>query len=133
LKIAILQFDLLIDDAMSLKDKRRVVKSLKDKLHREHLVSVAEVGDQAVWNRAAMGLSAVSADGAYLHGMLAAIVRKLSALPDARLGDYSADVVDVADVISFTADDGSPLWTEAERRDAADPAQAPTQPGGEPA
>lgn len=117
MKLGLLQFEIFIDDAHSLKDKRRVVKSLKDRLHRDHLVAVAEVGDQQVWNRALLGLAAVSADGAYLRGVLEAIVRKLQSLPDGRLGDYADDVVDVADVIEFTADDGTPLWTESERRE----------------
>ena len=43
MKIAVLQFDLSIHDAESLKDKRRIVQSLKDRLHRDHLVSIAEV------------------------------------------------------------------------------------------
>src|SRR5258707_366794 len=42
--VGILQFELLIRGSESLKDKRRVIRSLKDRLHREHLVSVAEVG-----------------------------------------------------------------------------------------
>jgi uncharacterized protein YlxP (DUF503 family) len=115
-KVGILQFDLLIDGAESLKDKRRVVKSLKDRLHREHMVSVAEVGDQEIWNRASMGLVCVSADGGYLGGVLSAIVRRLESLPDARLGGYSADVVDAGDLGDFTGEDGRPLWTEDERR-----------------
>lgn len=117
MKIGILQFELLIDGAQSLKDKRRVVKGLKDRLHREHMVGVAEVADQEIWNRASLGLVGVSGDGGYLRGVLAEIVRKLQALPEARLGGWEADVVDVQDLGGFTADDGTPLWTEAERRE----------------
>ncbi len=40
--VGILQFELLIRQRRSLKDKRRVVRSVRDRLHREHLVSVAE-------------------------------------------------------------------------------------------
>lgn len=116
MKIGLLQFELFIDDAESLKDKRRVLKSMKDKLHREHLVSVAEVGDQEIWNRALIGIAAVSGDSGYLRGVLETIVRKLAAWPEARLGSYDLDVVDAADLGDFTAEDGSPLWTEAERR-----------------
>lgn len=118
MKIGILQFDLVIDAAESLKDKRRVVKSLKDRLHRDHLVSVAEVGDQEIWNRASLGLACVSGDGGYLHGVLAAIIRKLEALPEARLASFTSDVVDVGDLGGFTDEDGRPLWTEAERRES---------------
>jgi uncharacterized protein YlxP (DUF503 family) len=118
MKIALLQFEIIIDDAASLKDKRRIVKSVKDKLHREHQVSVAEIGDHQIWNRASLGLAAVSGDSGYLRGVLEAIIRKLKRLPEGRLGDAVADVVDVADVIAFEDDDGSPLWTEEERRAA---------------
>ncbi|MCC6322508.1 MAG: DUF503 domain-containing protein [Phycisphaerales bacterium] len=122
MKLGLLQFSILIDSASSLKDKRRVVKSIKDRLHREHMVSVAEIGDLEIWNRASLGLAAVSADGAYLRGVLDAVIRKLKDLPEGRLGDVAADVVDVADVVSFEDEDGTALWTEAERREAGEAA-----------
>lgn len=122
MKIAILQFELLIDGAFSLKDKRRVVRSLKDRLHREHLVSVAEVGSQDVWNLATMGLAAVSGDAAYLASMMDRIEEKLASFPDARLGSISREILDVDSIaVDETAEDGSPLWTEAELRDAEEP------------
>ena len=107
----------MIDAAQSLKDKRRVVRSLKDRLHRDHLVSVAEVGALEIWNLAVMGLALVSRDAAYVNAVLDRIILKLGSLPDARLRDYSRDVFD-ADQVPGTevAEDGSPLWTEAERR-----------------
>ena len=40
--IAILQFHLMIDGSSGLKDKRRVVRSIKDRLHKDHMVAVAE-------------------------------------------------------------------------------------------
>jgi uncharacterized protein YlxP (DUF503 family) len=42
--IGVLQLELRIGDAMSLKDKRRVIKSLKDRIAHGHNVSIAEVG-----------------------------------------------------------------------------------------
>ena len=50
--IALLQATLSIPEAHSLKDKRRVIKSLKDRITNQMNVSVAEVGQQDVWNRA---------------------------------------------------------------------------------
>lgn len=84
--IGILQFELLIHDAESLKDKRRVVKSVKDRLHREHLVSVAEVGALETLNRAVLGLGLVGADGAQIGATLDRITEKLRGLHDAELG-----------------------------------------------
>lgn len=120
MKIGILQFELEVPDSRSLKDKRRVVKSLKDRLHREHMVSVAEVGALEIWNRALMGLSCVSADGAYLRSVMSRIVDKLGALPDATLVAYTMDVLDAEQSLPDTDEDGRPLWTPEERRDELD-------------
>ena len=83
--VACLQFELTIHDASSLKDKRRVVKSLKDRLHREHLVSVAEVGALDSPSVAVMGLSVVGREGKPLASVLDKIQQKLMALHDAEL------------------------------------------------
>jgi len=118
MKIGILQFELRIPGARSLKDKRRVVKSVKDRLHREHMVSVAEVGANEVWNLALMGLACVSADGAYLHSVIDRVVAKLCALPEATLGEFSVEVLDADQLpTAFTDETGRPLWTEQDRRE----------------
>ncbi len=115
--IAILQFRLMIDGAMGLKDKRRVVKSIKDKLHREHMVSVAEIDSLDTWNLATMGLVACNRDPAYLRQTMDAIIKKLQSLPDARLSDHSLEIVGSEAVTGDPVDDnGNPLWTEAEKR-----------------
>lgn len=91
--VAILQFELLIRGAGSLKDKRRVVLSLKDRLHREHQVSVAEVGLLDTMHAARMALALVTNDGRYAGQVLDRITAKLRALPDAQLGDCSREIL----------------------------------------
>lgn len=120
MKVGLLQFEIHIDHATSLKDKRRVVKSVKDRLHREHMVSVAEVGDLEIWNRAQLGVAAVSADGAYLHSVLETVLRKLTVLPEGRLGACISEVVDASLLWDDRGEDGRPLWTEEERRGDSD-------------
>lgn len=44
----------------SLKDKRRVLRSVKDRLRSKHNISIAEVEDQDLWQRATLGITAVS-------------------------------------------------------------------------
>lgn len=83
--IAALQFELAIHGAESLKDKRRVVRSLKDRLHREHLVAVAEVGALESPVTAVMGLAAVGTDGRHLGTVLDSVEHKLRGLFDAEL------------------------------------------------
>lgn len=119
--IGVLQFELVIDASESLKDKRRVVKSLKDRLHREHMVSVAEVGALEIWNLAMMGLAVVSRDAAYANTVLDHVLAKLTSLPDARLRDYSREVLDPdQSPVGDVTDEGQPLWTEDERREPTD-------------
>ena len=84
--IGLLHFELLIHDAASLKDKRRVVRSVKDRLHREHLVSVAEVGALETLNRAVLGLAVVGNDGARIGAVLDRITAKLRSPGGAELG-----------------------------------------------
>lgn len=81
--VGLLQFDLIIHDAISLKDKRRVVSSLKDRLHREHLVSIAEVGDPDLLNHARLAVAVVARDGKRAGEILDHIVDKLRSLHDA--------------------------------------------------
>ena len=59
MKIAAMHFDLHIAAAQSLKEKRQVIRSLKDKLFAHFNVSVAEVGAQDKWQRAEIGVAQV--------------------------------------------------------------------------
>lgn len=91
--IGILQFEVLVHDSRSLKDKRRVVKSIKDRLHREHMVSVAEVGALDHQRLALMGLSVVSNSASHVNVVLDRITAKLRAMTDAELGDVRRDII----------------------------------------
>jgi uncharacterized protein YlxP (DUF503 family) len=68
--IASLTLELAIKHAQSLKDRRQVVRSLKDKLRHGFNISVSELDDAAVWNRATLGIVAISSSRSYLHGQL---------------------------------------------------------------
>jgi uncharacterized protein len=68
--IAKLTVELLIPHAQSLKDRRQVVRSLKDKLRHGFNVSVAELDDANLWNRATLGIAAISGSNAYLTGQM---------------------------------------------------------------
>ena len=91
--VGVLQFELLIPWAESLKDKRSVVRSLKDRLHRQHLVSIAEVGTQDILNVATLGLAVVSESGAHAASVLDRIEAKLRGMTDAELGDTHREIL----------------------------------------
>ena len=68
--VAKLTVELSIPHAQSLKDRRQVVRSLKDKLRHGFNVSVAELDDASLWNRATLGVAAISASTDYLTGQM---------------------------------------------------------------
>ena len=68
--LATLTLELAIEHAQSLKDRRQVVRSLKEKLRNSFNVSVAELDDAMIWNRATLGIAAISSSSSYLSGQL---------------------------------------------------------------
>ena len=68
--IATLMIELSIEDAQSLKDRRQVVRSIKDRLRHSFNISVAELDDAALWNRATLGVAAIHGSRDYLNGQL---------------------------------------------------------------
>jgi hypothetical protein len=79
--VATLTIELGIEHAQSLKDRRQAVRSLKDKLRHGFNISIAELDEALVWNRATLGVAAISGSAGYLDGQLReveAAVRRLA-------------------------------------------------------
>lgn len=76
----------------SLKDKRRVVKSFKDQVRNRFNVSIAEVEDQDLWQRAVLGVAAVGNDGRFLNAELDKIVDFLRGFHELELVDYQIEL-----------------------------------------
>lgn len=68
--VAQLTLELRIEHAHSLKDRRQVVRSLKDRLRQGFNVSVAELDEAVTWQSATIGLVAISASRDYLRGQM---------------------------------------------------------------
>jgi len=73
--IGYLTIELNIDSAQSLKDRRQVVRSLKDKLRTSFNVSVAELDGAELWNRATVGVVSISHSKDYLRGLMENVER----------------------------------------------------------
>src|SRR5258706_9929341 len=86
--IGVLQLELASGDAMSLKDKRRVIKSLKNRIAHGHNVSIAEVGAMDEHRRSIMGVAMVANDHAYVEGALSKLVDFVKIVPGVDLIDY---------------------------------------------
>jgi uncharacterized protein len=73
--IAALTVELSIPLSRSLKDRRQVVRSMKDRLRQGFNVSVAELDEAVTWQSATLGVAAVSSSRDYLRGLMAEVER----------------------------------------------------------
>ena len=91
--IGILQFTINIPHAASLKDKRSVVRSMKDRIRRKFNVSIAEVDDHDTWNMATLGATMVGTDVGYINGALSKLVDVLDEWREATLDDHQIEII----------------------------------------
>ncbi|HLJ92363.1 MAG TPA: DUF503 domain-containing protein [Gemmataceae bacterium] len=87
-----LRVRLLVRESRSLKDKRQVVRSIKDRLRNRYNVSVAEVEAQDHRQLAVLGLAMVSNESGHIRTVLNEIVQALRCHPVAELLDYQLEV-----------------------------------------
>lgn len=73
--VGVTRWELQLAGCQSLKDKRRIVKSLKDRLQARFHVAAAEVDHQDLWQRAAVAAAVVSADRRHCEEVLTACDR----------------------------------------------------------
>ena len=92
--VGVCHLTLAIAGSASLKDKRRVVKSLTERVRNRFNVAVAEVDAHEIWNTAVLGVVCVSTGRAHADEVLAHVVDFVqSGHGDAELVDYSVEVV----------------------------------------
>ncbi|MBL9079984.1 MAG: DUF503 domain-containing protein [Planctomycetes bacterium] len=93
LHIGILQFSLEIPYAESLKDKRSVVKSLKDRLRRSYNVSIAEIEDLDELTVATLGAVVAGSDTAHVNSTMDHLVNTLQEWRDGTLVDHQLEII----------------------------------------
>ena len=73
--VAQLTLELRIKHAQSLKDRRQVVRSIKDQLKQGFNISIAEMDEAVTWQSATLGVVAISRSREYLHGLIEEVER----------------------------------------------------------
>jgi uncharacterized protein YlxP (DUF503 family) len=85
---------LQLEDVSSLKEKRRIIKSILARLPQKFNVAVAEVAHQDVWQTAVIALVTVGNDGRHLQSLLANAVSWLEEnRPDVPIADISTELI----------------------------------------
>ncbi len=85
-----LTIEIRIEAAHSLKDKRQVLRSLKDKLRQGFNISVAEIEVTDLWQRATIGVVAISDSRDYLQGLMEQVEKAANRI----VNENGAEVVD---------------------------------------
>jgi uncharacterized protein len=92
--IGVLTLELRLENSHSLKDKRHVVKGLKDRLRNKFNVAVAEIEFQDLWQRAAVAAVTVASDHVRAEQVLQSVEAEASALLGRDLVDVTLEWLD---------------------------------------
>jgi hypothetical protein len=90
--IAFLTLEIRLEDAHSLKDKRQVVRSLKDRLRAGFNVAVSELEANDLWQRATIGVVSISDSRDYLQGLMAKVESEATRI----CNNHGADLAEAA-------------------------------------
>jgi uncharacterized protein YlxP (DUF503 family) len=90
--VGTLKMRLLLRDCHSLKDKRRVLRSLKDTLHGKFNVAAAETAEMDVWQTAEIGVAAVGNESRHVQSILGGVVEFVRYFGGVQLVDQEQEI-----------------------------------------
>jgi len=91
--VGIVRIELHLPGAASLKDKRSVVRALKERIRHRVQAAVAEVDHQDLWQRAALGVSVVSGERRQVGEMLQSVRRLVESAHGAEMIDWQEQLL----------------------------------------
>ncbi|HHT9129576.1 MAG TPA: DUF503 domain-containing protein [Candidatus Brocadiaceae bacterium] len=91
--VGILNIRLVIRSANTLKDKRRIIKSLKDRVKNNFNVSISETGTLDHCQYSSLGIAMVGNDKRYINGALSNLINVFRTVTSVELVDYSLEFV----------------------------------------
>jgi uncharacterized protein YlxP (DUF503 family) len=91
--IGFCRLELFLPDSESLKHKRGILKGLSARVRNKFNVSVAEVADNDVWQKAVLGVAVVANDSRYANQILSKVVSLVESDPRLQVADYSLEML----------------------------------------
>lgn len=85
--------ELYLPNGHSLKDKRRILSSVKTRVCQKFNVSLAEVGEQDLWQKAVLGIACVANEAGYVSSVLQQVVNVIRANPALELLDSRIELL----------------------------------------
>jgi len=94
MNVGICRIKLHIPDSGSLKDKRRVVKSVVSRLRNQYNISIAEVEDQDLWQLVTIGVSCVSNHNQHVDEILSKVINFITSnYPELEIVDKQTEIL----------------------------------------
>ena len=88
------KLEFFLPETHSLKEKRMILRSLKEKTSQKFKVSVAEVGHQDLWQRAEIGFSVVGSDRRLVGSLIEQVIQFLEELDLGQMTQRSMEIID---------------------------------------
>jgi uncharacterized protein YlxP (DUF503 family) len=79
--VCVSRIELHLPNGASLKGKRQILKSLKDRIQHRYNVSIAEVEDQDLWQKAVLGVACVGNEQFHVRQMVEQVIRMIQSTP----------------------------------------------------
>ena len=93
--VGICKLDLRIFECRSLKEKRKVLRRIKDRTQSTFGISVAEVGSNDLWQRSEMGFAIVGNDHGFVEGLMGKVENFIEGLGGAHIIDSYTEIINV--------------------------------------
>jgi uncharacterized protein YlxP (DUF503 family) len=85
--------DLHVENCQSLKEKRRIIKSLKEKLKNRYNISICEFGDLSLWQRVQLGIVICSNDKSLIDSTMKTIINHVDRIPAVSLLNFDLRII----------------------------------------
>lgn len=84
---------LFVPGKNSLKGKRQVIKSIKDRIRNRYNVSIAEVADHDLWQRAVLGIALVGNEKRFVNQLMDKVLDLIRSTPLVEVIDYNIEMI----------------------------------------
>jgi len=91
--IGLLEVKIKIDNSHSLKEKRMILRSLKERLRNKFNIAISEVGEQDKWQISQLCLVSVNTDKRFLNSLLCKIMEFIQNFPQIEVIDYHTEFI----------------------------------------
>ncbi|HZS39011.1 MAG TPA: DUF503 domain-containing protein [Polyangia bacterium] len=112
--VGVCRVTLMISESHSLKEKRMVLRRIKDRVANKFNCAIAEVGDADNWQSAELGFAVVSNEQGFTQAMVQKILQFIEHLAVAKITDDEQDYINYGDDEPFESEGGYKHWEPEE-------------------